>query len=58
MTDTTPRAGLPEIAAAQSQKHVTHNEALLQMDALLCCRILDRTLSAPPGSPADGDTIS
>ncbi len=51
----TPRASLPEIAAAQAQKHVTHNEALLELDALICCRILDRDLSADPASPADGD---
>jgi len=51
----TPRAALPELAAAQAQKHVTHNDALLALDALLCCRILDRDLTAPPGSPSDGD---
>ena len=55
MTTTTPRAGVPLLAAAQAQKHVTHNEALLKLDALLCARILDRDLSAPPASPADGD---
>ncbi len=33
MTDTTPRAGLPELAASQAQKHVTVNEALFQLDA-------------------------
>lgn len=56
MTDTTPRTGAPLLAAAQAQKHVTHNEALYQFDALLCTRFLDRDLSAPPASPADGDT--
>ncbi|HWA31531.1 MAG TPA: DUF2793 domain-containing protein [Rhizomicrobium sp.] len=56
MTDTTPRAGAPLLAAAQAQKHVTHNEALYQFDALLCARFLDRDLSVPPSSPADGDT--
>lgn len=56
MTDTTPRVRAPLLAAAQAQKHVTHNEALLQFDALLCARILDRDLSDPPASPADGDT--
>lgn len=55
MTDTTPRAGAPLLAASQAQKHVTHNEALYQLDALLCARFLDRDLSAPPSSPADGD---
>lgn len=56
MTDTTPRAGAPLLGASQAQKHVTHNEALYQLDALLCARFLDRDLSAPPSSPADGDT--
>ena len=56
MSDTTPRAGLPLLAAAQAQKHVTHNEALLQLDALAFARFLDRDLTAPPTSPADGDT--
>ncbi|HEX3810036.1 MAG TPA: DUF2793 domain-containing protein [Rhizomicrobium sp.] len=55
MSDT-PRASLPLLAAAQAQKHVTHNEALYQLDALTCANILDRDLSAPPASPADGDT--
>ncbi len=56
MTDSTPRTGAPLLAAAQAQKHVTHNEALYQFDAFLCARFIDRTLTAPPGSPADGDT--
>jgi hypothetical protein len=56
MSDTTPRAALPLLAAAQAQKHVTHNEALYQLDALLFARFLDRDLTAPPSSPADGDT--
>lgn len=56
MTDTTPRAGAPLLGASQAQKHITHNEALYRFDALLCARFLDRDLSAPPASPADGDT--
>jgi hypothetical protein len=56
MTDTTPRAGAPLLAANQAQKNITHNEALYQFDALLCARFLDRDLTAPPVSPADGDT--
>jgi hypothetical protein len=47
---------LPLLAAAQAQKHVTHNEALLELDALLSTVILDRDLSSPPGSPSAGDT--
>lgn len=47
--------GLPFIEAAQAQKHVTHNEAIRGLDALVQLSILDRDLAAPPGSPADGD---
>jgi len=46
---------LPLIDAAQAQKHVTHNEALLGLDAIVHLSVLDRDLTAPPGSPADGD---
>ena len=53
MTDT-PRLALPAIEAAQAQKHVTHNEALVLLDALTQLAVESRTLSAPPGSPTDG----
>lgn len=48
---TTPFLGLPLIAAAQAQKHVTHNEALLLLDALHFLDVVDRHLAAPPPSP-------
>ncbi len=51
----TPNLGLPYIIAAQAQKHVTHNEALRALDALVQLAVIDRHLAAPPGSPADGD---
>ena len=51
----TPRNALPQIDAAQAQKHVTHNEALVILDALLNGAVLDRDLAAAPGSPAQGD---
>lgn len=53
MTDT-PRLALPVIEAAQAQKHVTHNEALTLLDCLTQLAVESRTLTAPPGSPADG----
>jgi hypothetical protein len=53
----TSRLGLPLIAAAQAQKHVTHNEALLALDALVQLSCLDRDLAAPPPTPADGATF-
>ena len=55
MSDTTTRLLLPCILAAQAQKHVTHNEALRILDGLVQLSVLDRDLTAPPGSPADGD---
>jgi Protein of unknown function (DUF2793) len=54
MTDT-PNLGLPYIEAAQAQKHVTHNESLRMLDALVLLSALDRDLSAPPASPSEGD---
>jgi hypothetical protein len=55
MSDTTPNLQLPYIMAAQAQKHVTHNEAVRALDALVQIAVLDRDLAAPPGAPADGD---
>ena len=52
--DDTPNLGLPYIMAAQSQKHVTHNEAIRALDAVVQLAVLDRHLSAPPVSPAEG----
>ncbi|HRK17679.1 MAG TPA: DUF2793 domain-containing protein [Hyphomicrobiaceae bacterium] len=50
----TPNLSLPYLAAGQSQKHVTHNEALRALDALAQIAVLDRNLTAPPPSPVDG----
>lgn len=52
--DTTPNLHLPYILAAQAQKHVTHNEALRALDALVQLSVLDRDLATPPGSPVNG----
>lgn len=54
MTDTV-HLGLPVIEAAQAQKHVTHNEALVVLDALVMLAVIDRDLSSPPAEPAAGD---
>ncbi len=51
----TPRLGLPQLAAAQAQKHVTVNEALSLLDALVQIGVKDRDLAAPPGTPSEGD---
>lgn len=51
----TPRLALPLMQAAQAQKHVTHNEALAALDALVHLRLQSRTLTDPPTDPQPGD---
>ncbi|KQT47558.1 hypothetical protein ASG43_10790 [Aureimonas sp. Leaf454] len=50
----TNRLKLPFIMGSQAQKHVTHNEALLAVDALVQLAVVSRGLSAPPADPAEG----
>ncbi|MDR7039429.1 hypothetical protein J2X36_004205 [Methylobacterium sp. BE186] len=52
---TTRHLALPLLAAAQAQKHVTHNEALTLLDALVQLACLDKDRTAPPPNPAEGD---
>jgi hypothetical protein len=51
----TPLLGLPLLESAQAQKHVTHNEALLLLDAAVHLSAITRALATPPASPEDGD---
>lgn len=51
---TTPNLALPYIAAAQAQKHVTHNAALDLLDGLVQLSVKDRDVAAPPANPAEG----
>jgi hypothetical protein len=51
----TPHLALPLLAAAQAQKHVTHNEALASLDALVQLAVKERGRTVPPASPEDGD---
>ena len=54
MSETTPLLALPLLAAAQAQKHVTHNEALILLDAATQLAVIDRGGTAPPGAPMEG----
>ena len=45
---------MPLIDAAQAQKHVTINEAILRMDALGASRVESRSFTSPPETPEDG----
>lgn len=51
----TPHLGLPLLAAAQAQKHVTHNEALAALDALVQLSVIETGRDTPPASPQEGD---
>ncbi len=52
--DITPNLALPYIMPAQAQKHVTHNEAIRFLDALVQLSVLAMDLASPPETPADG----
>lgn len=47
------RLALPLLDAAQAQKHVTHNEALVALDALVQASVVSRNVVTPP-SPTEG----
>lgn len=46
--------GLPMLSAGQAQKEMTHNEALLLIDALLSGAVLEVGLDSPPEAAEDG----
>ena len=51
----TPRLGLPLLQAAQAQKHITVNEALVLLDGLGQLVLASTTSTTPPGLANDGD---
>ena len=52
----TARLSLPYIAPQQAQKQVTFNAAMTALDLLVQPSVMSRTTTAPPGSPAEGDS--
>ena len=54
MTETS-HLGLPLLAPAQAQKHVTVNEALTRLDAMVQLRVISTSLATPPSSAIEGD---
>lgn len=54
MTNTT-NLQLPYLSAEQAMKHITHNEALKALDALVQLSVADRDQTAPPATPEDGE---
>lgn len=55
MSDQTANLEMPYILPSQAQKHVTHNEALQRLDAVVQLTISDEVV-APPSAPAEGET--
>lgn len=49
-----PVLELPLIQPSQSQKHVTHNEALKLLDVLVHLSLSSRTTTTPPANPVEG----
>lgn len=49
----TPRLSLPLLAAGQAQKHVTHNDALTRLDALVHLTVDSRSAGTPPAVPTE-----
>jgi hypothetical protein len=45
---------MPYLAPGQAQKHVTVNEALRRLDAVVQLSVMSATTTAEPGSPGDG----
>ncbi len=58
MSDISPRLGLPLLQPAQAQKHVTHNEALRLIDALVQLSVIGFDATTPPSLPGDGDAYA
>jgi len=54
MSDQSTNLALPFLTAAQAQKHVTVNESLLRLDALVQAAVVSATLTSQPGAPSDG----
>ncbi|MFC5067808.1 DUF2793 domain-containing protein [Flaviflagellibacter deserti] len=55
MSETTSNLRFPLLAASQAQKHVTVNEALSRLDNIVQLSVLDRTRTAPPPDPEEGE---
>jgi hypothetical protein len=54
MSDRSLILSLPYIQPSQAQKHVTHNEALSQLDAIVQLAVISADLDTPPPLPEDG----
>ncbi len=54
MPDLSANLSLPLIQPSQAQKHVTHNEALMILDAVVQLTVVTQALASPPADPEEG----
>ena len=54
MDETSTNLDLPYLQAAQAQKHLTHNAALEQLDAIVQLSVQSFSLDTPPLTPDEG----
>ena len=57
MPDTSHALSLPLIQPSQAQKHVTHNEALRILDAVVQLVVIAADQSGPPTAPQSGVSV-
>ncbi|HHI70053.1 MAG TPA: DUF2793 domain-containing protein [Rhodobacteraceae bacterium] len=55
MSDNSANLSLPYILPSQAQKHVTHNEGMRRLDALVQLSVISASETSPPASPSEGD---
>lgn len=55
MSQNSPRLNLPFLQPSQAQKHVTHNEALRQLDLVTQLSLASTNASTPPAVPDQGE---
>ena len=56
MTDNSPNLDLHYLLASQSQKHVTFNELINKIDALLMLAVSSKSITTPPSAPMEGQS--
>lgn len=57
MSESTPTLNLPLILPAQAQKHLTHNEALMQLDTAVQLSVKSAVVPDAPANFAEGDAF-
>lgn len=55
MSDRSPNLDMPYLMPSQAQKHVTHNQALQQLDAIVQLSVLAFDAVIPPSAPEPGE---